>query len=345
MVRQFVISVICCQGWGIFMRTILLLGFSCALLLSGAVARSEDRPPEWAFPLTPPGFKLPPDDGKPRQVADSSLTLTVPQTRDRFFAPDWHPADHPPMPEIVAQGRKPDVFACGFCHRADGPGGPENASLAGLSAAYIKRQMADFKDGLRKTSVGERLPPQLMIAVAKAASDDEVAASAAYFASLRPRATIEVVEKDMVPKTYVAGLFLADAGTGESEPIAGRIIEIPEDINQFENRDARSRFIAYVPVGSIGKGEALAARGVAGTGTQCAACHGPDLAGLGDVPGLAGRSPSYIVRQLYDFKHGARTGAGSELMKPVVEHLTSEDMVVLAAYAASLPPDRSSRSK
>lgn len=326
------------------MRTHMLLCL-CPLLLASGYARAEDRPPEWAYPVNPPGFKPTPDDGKPRQVPDSSLSLSLPQTRDFFYAPDWHPADHPPMPEIVAHGRKPDVFACGFCHRADGPGGPENSSLAGLSAEYIKQQMAGFKNGLRNTSVPERTPPQLMIKLAKAASDEEVAASAEYFASLKPRAAIKVVETDMVPKTAVAGWFLADAKTGETEPIAGRIIEIPEDLARFESRDARSRFIAYVPVGSVATGEALAAKGVAGTGTQCAGCHGPGLAGLGDVPPLAGRSPSYIVRQLYDFKHGARTGVGGELMKPVVEHLTSEDMLVLAAYAASLPPERPSPPK
>ena len=74
------------------------------------------------------------------------------------------------MPAVVARGRKPDVLACGFCHRADGPGGPENASLAGLSADYIVQQMADFKSGARKTSVPERAPPALMIQVAKAAT-------------------------------------------------------------------------------------------------------------------------------------------------------------------------------
>jgi cytochrome c553 len=60
---------------------------------------------------------------------------------------------------------------------------------------------------------------------------------------------------------------------------------------------------------------------------------------LSDVPRLAGRSPSYIVRQLYDFKVGARTGGGSELMKPVVASLTLDDMIDLAAYVASLPPE------
>ena len=32
-------------------------------------------------------------------------------------------------------------FACGFCHRADGLGEPESASLAGLPAEYIVRQV------------------------------------------------------------------------------------------------------------------------------------------------------------------------------------------------------------
>ncbi|WP_430649066.1 c-type cytochrome, partial [Bradyrhizobium niftali] len=99
-------------------------------------ARSEG-PPAWAYPVNPPGFKPAPDDGKPRSVPDSGASYTVPQTRDLFLAPVWHPEDHPALPDIVAHGRKPDVFACGFCHRANGQGGPENADLAGLPASYI----------------------------------------------------------------------------------------------------------------------------------------------------------------------------------------------------------------
>jgi cytochrome c553 len=242
------------------------------------------------------------------------------------------------MPEVVSQGRKPDVFACGFCHRADGPGGPENASLAGLPAAYIVQQMADFKSGARTTSVLARNPPKLMSALAKAATAAEVEAAAAYFSALKPKSIIQVVETDLVPKTYVTGGHLAAMTTGEKEPIGQRIIEVPEDLEQFVSRDARSRFIAYVPIGSIQKGQALVASGGGGKTVQCGVCHGPDLKGLGPIPGIAGRSPSYIVRQLYDFKHGARAGIGSALMKSTVAKLTVEDMVSLAAYAASLTP-------
>jgi len=288
--------------------------------------------------VNPPDFKPSPDDGQLRHVPDSAAAFSVGQTRDRFFAPDWHPADHPTLPEIVAHGRKPDVLACGFCHRADGPGGPENASLAGLPAAYILQQMADFKSGARATSAPERLPPTLMISLAKAATDSEIKEAAAYFSALEPRAAIKIVETDTVPKTYVAGWFLADAKNGENEPIGQRIIEVPEDLQQFENRDARSRFIAYVPVGSIENGKAIVTGTRGGKTIQCGICHGPELKGLGAIPGIAGRSPSYIVRQLYDFQHGARAGVGSALMKGVVAKLTIDDMVAIAAYATSLKP-------
>src|SRR5947209_18012003 len=95
----------------------LLLCF-CALPVAERVAHAHESAPAWAYPLDP-NFKLAPDDGKLRHVRDSAAAFSVAQTRDRFFAPDWHPDDHPAMPDIVAQGRKPAVFACGFGQRAD----------------------------------------------------------------------------------------------------------------------------------------------------------------------------------------------------------------------------------
>lgn len=309
-----------------------------ASVLAAAVpAYSAESPPEWAYPVNPPDFKPTPDDGAIRRVPGSTATYMLPQLRDRFLAPDWHPSEYPPMPEVVARGRKPDVFACGFCHRADGPGGPENATLAGLPAAYIVQQMADYKSGARKTSVPKR-NIDLMISLAKAATDAEVDAAAAYFSSIKPKAKIRVVETDTVPKTYVAGWFLAAAISGEKEPLGQRIIEVPENLEQFEHRDTHARFIAYVPVGSIAKGEVLVKSGGSGKTIQCATCHGVDLRGVSAVPRIAGVSPSYSVRQLYDIKHGARTGVASAQMKDVVSKLSEEDMVSIAAYLASQAP-------
>ena len=294
--------------------------------------------PAWAYPWAP-DFQVPPDDGIPRRVPDSAATFTITQERDLFFSPDWHPQDHAPMPEVVARGRKPDVRACGSCHRAEGTGGPENASLAGLPAAYIVQQMADYKSGARKFSGPQRSPNVLMTAIAKAATDAEVQAAAAYFSALKPKPNIKVVETNTVPKTYIARVFVATLTTGGTEPIGPRIVEVPVDVEQFEHRDSRSQFMVYAPVGSIAKGEVLVKSGDAGKTTPCAICHGPDLKGVGPIPGIAGRSPSYIVRQLHDFKQGTRAGAiGGALMKPTVEKLTEEDMVWLAAYLASLTP-------
>jgi cytochrome c553 len=293
--------------------------------------------PAWAYPWAP-DFKAPPDDGVPRHVPDSTASFTITQERNLFFVPDWHPDDHPPMPDIVAHGRQPDVRACGSCHRAEGTGGPENASLAGLPASYIIQQIEDYKSGARKFAGPQRSPSVLMTAIAKASTEEEVKAAAAYFSSLKPKANIKVVETDTVPVTQIARVFYMVAKDGGTEPIGQRIVEVPVDAEQFEHRDTRSNFIAYVPKGSLAKGEALAKTGGAGVTTPCATCHGPDLRGVESVPGIAGRSPSYLVRQIYDFQQHARTGSAGALMGPVVEKLSHDDMISLAAYVSSLKP-------
>jgi cytochrome c553 len=205
----------------------------------------------------------------------------------------------------------------------------------GLPVAYVQ-QLADFKSGARKSSVPDRIPTKFKTTLAAKFADAEVQAAAAYFSAVKPQAVIRVVETEMVPKTIVSGWFLTALNTNEKEPTGDRIIEVPENLEQFISRDTRCRFIAYVPTGSIEKGRALAASD--GQAVGCGTCHGPDLKGLGAVPGIAGRSPSCIVRQLYDFKHGTRAGVDSAQMKPSVEKPSIRDMISLAAYAASLAP-------
>jgi cytochrome c553 len=138
---------------------------------------------------------------------------------------------------------------------------------------------------------------------------------------------------------------LADKST---EPIGDRIVEVPVDAHLTEGlRDDQSPFVAYVPVGSIAKGEALVMTGgahvaggkvVPGKTAACGTCHGPDLTGYMDVPPIAGRSPSYMVRQMLDMQKGNRNGPGAKWMKPVVANLTLQDMVNIAAYVSSRPP-------
>jgi cytochrome c553 len=219
----------------------------------------------------------------------------------------------------------------------NGLGRPENASLAGLPAIYIRQQMADYKSGARKSSVPELLPQTqtLMTAVAKAVTEPEIDEAAAYFAALKPTAWIKVVETNAVPKTHVEGWMLVPKEPRETELVGIRIIETAEDLSRTELRDARSGFVAYVPNGSIKRGEALVTTGGSGRTVRCAICHGPSLQGLGPVPALAGRSPSYIVRQLYDFKARVRRGVWAPLMEAAVANLSEEDFVAIAAYTAS----------
>lgn len=293
--------------------------------------------PAWAF-LWDPTVKVPPPDDTPQRLPGSNAAFSWKQARDLFFAPDWHPGDHPAMPDIVANGRKPDVRACGSCHRVEGTGGPENANLAGLPVSYFVQQIADFKSGARKMSGPERPSIQLMMTSVKGMTEAEALAAAQYFAALKPKRIVKVVESETNPKTAESRLFFVKSPAGGTEPLGRRIVEMPDDVEQFELRDSRSTFTAYVPIGSIAKGEALAKTGGSGTTIACGICHGPDLRGVGPIPPIAGRSPTYIVRQLYEFQRGGRTGGASALMRQPVDKLSPDDIIALAAYVGSLDP-------
>ena len=317
-------------------------------VLTIAIARAsfdsaQDKPPApppWAYTVNPPptpGATLAPIDPSPKQVPGSTVSLTVAQTRDPFNPPDWRPYGHPSMPDAVAHGRRPAMRACGFCHLVNGQGRPENASLAGLPAAYIVQQMADFKNGDRKSAEPRMGPPNAMIQDAKAANDEEIKASAAYFSSFPFVKWVRVVEARDVPKSRIAGSMHVPTNDG-MEPLGQRIIELPENLARTELRDDGSGFVAYVPPGSIAKGEALVKTGGAGRTVACGTCHGADLKGLGPVPPLAGRSPSYTVRQLFDLQQGVRKGPWSALMKSAVAKLTIDDMIAIAAYTSSREP-------
>jgi cytochrome c553 len=307
---------------------VLLIGL--APIAVPILALAAERP-DWAFPVTdkvqPP---LPPDE-QPHTVPGSDKSYTRKQIDDLFNPPDWYPDLHPPMPQIVAHGEGTTVRACGSCHLPTGTGHDESAYIAALPASYFARQMIDYKSGTRKGSGS-------MTAIAKAISEEDVHAAADYFASLKPRPWIRVVETDTVPKTYVGqGNKRLRLPGGATEPIGNRIIEIPEDEEVVLNRDPRSGFIAFVPKGSIAKGQAIVTTGADKT-VPCAICHGPTLKGLGDVPPIAGRQANYVVRQLFSIQDGSRGGVSSALMQQVVERLTLDDMLAIAAYTASRQP-------
>jgi cytochrome c553 len=319
---------------------IVLIGISCAT----AFAQSPPQTPDtefhaamaWAFPLNPPSDPnaRKPDMHKPLHVPGSTRTYTIADYDDMFNAPDWFPQDHPPMPRIVAQGREP-AWACAYCHLPNGQGRPENAPLAGLPAAYIVEQVRAFRSGERVS--GRPETAKWMPAEARNVNDADLKLAAKYFSSLHFKPWTRVVESASVPKTHVAHWMLVPDADGKREPIRDRIIETSTDIARTELRDTRFGFVAYVPPGSIARGAVIASQGT-GAAVACESCHGPDLRGVGNIPPLAGRSPTYIVRELILFRLGGRANAAAQPMRAEASQLTLRDMIAVAAYAASRRP-------
>lgn len=316
------------------------------LVVAWAVAPLPAEPvleaPQWAFPgfTNPPATGAKPDDVTRLRVSDSDVTFTQAQLVDMFIAPDWFPDRHPPMPDGVGSGRRPDTPACAFCHLPDGTGRPENAALAGLSADYIRAQVADMRSGLRRSASSTPYrPSQLMQQVAATATEAEVDAAASYFSGLPMRRKVEVVESTRVPVTeQMRFIYVAVAHAGD-EPLGNRLIEMPADPARHELRDPNAAYRAYVPIGSLERGRMLATAGDPQRGAiACVTCHGPLLRGTGVIPPLAGRSPSYLLRQLLAFKSGARASPTGAAMQPVIAHLGLDDMIAVVAYAATLDP-------
>jgi len=294
--------------------------------------------PAWAFPMAP-AAPAAYDSLTPRTVPGSRAHYTEADILGRLVVPDWHPDDHPPMPSSVARGRPPVVPGCAYCHLPNGLGRPENATITALPAAYIVQQIADMRSGARRAAWTTPAPwGASMIRVAQNATDAEVAEAAAYFAALPPRTHMQVVEAARVPVTRVAGILYAVVPGGGTEPLGTRLVEVARDLGRHEQHDDLLGYVAYVPPGSISRGARLATRGAAGFTTACVTCHGPGLHGLGAAPPLAGRSPSYLLRQLLAFQAGTRDTPAGQPMRAIVAGMTVDDMIAAVAYAASRTP-------
>jgi cytochrome c553 len=288
--------------------------------------------PDWAFNI--------PDKIQPSAVRPEGIVRAPGSAKEYEWAkvagnanpPDWFPDEHPPAPRVVTGG--PGArFACGACHLMSGQGHPEAADIAGMPAEYLIRQMAYYKAGTRQDDA--RMGP-----IAKVTSDEDIRQAAEYFASLKPKVWVKVIETATPPKTFIAtaGRHRQLHPAGGTEPIGHRILEIPDDPYRTEIRDPHSGFTAFVPPGSIARGEALVKGEASGKTVKCATCHGEGLKGMGEVPRLAGLQPLYVARQLFDMQYGSSAGKAAEVMKPVVANLTEDDIIAISSYLGSLPP-------
>ena len=304
---------------------------------------AEQRP-DWAF-FVPTALAA--TQAGP-QVTTGQTAAPDRQALDVLNPPDWYPAEHPAMPAVVAHGSPPQgertapLLPCALCHLPNGAGHVESASLAGLPADYIIRQFAEFRSGERRISVGNAGSQQLLSALKSSYTDEQVRAAALYFSALAPRVWIQVREVKRVPVSIVdPDSLMRTALAGQSTELLGsRIVELPESESGLRDRDAHSGFIAYVPEGSLAKGKSLVTRANE-WGIACTACHGRTLNGLGGVPPLAGRPPTYLVRQLWDFQNGERRGSLAAPMRAIAAQLRVDEMLAMAAYLASLAPNRS----
>ncbi len=301
--------------------------------------------PAWAFPAVPaPTTPLPkPDSVIKHHVPGSSREYTMREVGNGFNIPDWFPDSHPPAPAPVLYGTRPNGRACGYCHLPDGQGRPENSTLAGLPVEYIVKQVRAFRDSSR-LSASPVSKTGSMHLVAASVADSDVVVAARYFSTLTLHRPNHVKEVTLAPKTRMESGFYVYDGEG-TEPIDGRLIEAPAEFERHELRDPTVEYTTYVPVGSIARGRRIVARGPNGAPTMCTVCHGPMLLGKDAVPPIAGRSPSTILRQLINFRMGTRRDSLSIAMAPVVEKLTVQDMVSLAAYVGSLPSSAPARAR
>jgi cytochrome c553 len=338
-----------------------ILVILCVVTVDGLVAFQERPPaPDWAYgylgPLRPSDRTAPPcpasaapfpdcayvaaplpDDGIKRELPGALSKFTRNEAYFDFGPADWYPGDHPPMPDIVAKGKQAaGIRACALCHFPNGQGKMENGGVAGLPVPYILEQLNAFRNGSRRSADPRKANTNEMAQIARLLTEEEARAAADYFASTKWRPWVKVIEAEVAPavRSTANGLFLPILGA-EPIPLGDRIIEVAENPERTDTmRDPRSGFIAYVPVGSVAKGEALATTG-GGKTKQCGLCHGPGLRGLGSAPGIAGRTASYMMRQLWDIKQGTRKG---QAMAPLVADLDIKDMVNLVAYVASRVP-------
>jgi cytochrome c553 len=313
--------------------------------------------PDWLFPLIPkaaPGANQPPapkpPEAKPAapeeeellEIPDSTEKFTQSRINDPFNPPDWRPASHGPMPEVVARGRKPTVMACAFCHTPTGQGRPENSALAGLPEAYIKQQLLDYRSGRRKAVGPETyVPIQNMIKIARAMTDQEIEESAKYYAQQKLKRRVYVIDGLRIPRAEPAAwIYYEHPGM---ENLDGRMLEVTQDLTRHERRDDRLEYLAYVPPGAINRGKSLVLGGKSAADNSqrtvaCTQCHLANLRGTDKIPPIAGRSPTYLLRQMLAFRNGVRVNESSVQMNPVVEKLTLDEMIDIVAYVSSLNP-------
>jgi cytochrome c553 len=328
------------KKWTALITTALL---SCVFTLDATGAPVDEASPDaqisaaeaWAFPQFPrPDAHAPKSDpANVIHVAGSTRSYTQAQLNVDHFVPDWFPQDHSPAPAIVTVDRQPGwPWPCAECHLSNGAGVPATAQIMGLPKAYILEQVAAFRHGQRGTSAPRTT--QDMADEARSINERDLQLAADYFSRLKFVPHTRIVESASVPKTHWKDFVQVPDRDGAREPLGRRIVEVPVSFADYRYGSDRTRYVAYVPPGSVARGAVIAASG-SGAAAACESCHGAKLQGTALIPPLAGRSPTYIVRELLLFRAGQRSNPEAAPMRLEASRLTVGDMIAVAAYAGS----------
>lgn len=298
----------------------------CTLSAVVLLAAAPVTPLDWAFPGAGPKLAAV-SSARTERLPGASRSFTDAALSDMTHAPDWFPKEHSPVPRSVIAGTN-GAFACGYCHLVNGAGRSENAQLRGQPVSYIEEQVRAFATGARR-SAGPASPTEYMAAAARMVSPADLHSAAVYFASLEPQQHAHVIEASVTPRATAEGYLYRFDPTAR-EPLGNRILEGATDAERHRLHDPHELSIAYVPVGSIARGAALATHGTADF-PACASCHTAHFVGIG------GASPTYVVRQLAGFRARTRNDPGAAPMQAVAAKLRDDQIIDLAAYIGSRP--------
>ena len=100
-----------------------------------------------------------------------------------------------------------------------------------------------------------------------------------------------------------------------------------QELAEYFSGQTLVRSTAKTDPATIEQGKKIAAE------TQCVVCHQPNFKGLNEFPRVSRQKYPYLVKQLKDFRDGARA---SDVMGPPVKNLTDEQIDALAQYLTSL---------
>jgi cytochrome c553 len=99
--------------------------------------------------------------------------------------------------------------------------------------------------------------------------------------------------------------------------------------------------IGGAPRQLVGEGKKIFEDGVPDANiAACAACHGPDATGTGEIPRLAGQLYPYLIKELTNWgkERGQNTAKPdtSGIMSPVAHSLSKQQIEAVSAYVSEL---------